>query len=79
MGTEVISIRVDKKVKEEAARLGVDVREVVENALEEAILRQKESRLKQAIENVKREMKSVSEEEWVQAIKSSRKRRAGHT
>ena len=75
MSTDVISVRVNKKLKEEAARLGVDVRKVVENALESAVSEQKEKKVKEAITRVKHDMKGVSEEEWIQSIKNSRKRR----
>ena len=74
MSTEVISVRVDKKVKEEATRLGMDIRQVVESALESAVARRKEREVKAAIQRIKNEMKDVSEEEWVQAIWNSRKR-----
>ena len=75
MSTEVISVRVDKRVKEEAARLGIDVRQVVESALEDAVSRRKETKVIEAIKRIKHEMKDVTEEEWVQAIKNSRKRK----
>jgi hypothetical protein len=66
---------VNRKVKEEAARLGVDVRGVVENALEEAVSQKKQARLLEIAEQLKQEMKGVTEEEWVRAIKNSRKTR----
>ncbi len=82
MASDVISVRVDRKVKEEAARLGVDVRGVVQNALEQAVSQKKQARLQKVVEELKQEMKGVSEEEWVRAIKNSRKtrrRRIAHT
>lgn len=75
MASDVISVRVNRKVKEEATRLGVDVREVVENALEEAVAQKKQARLLGVVDQLKQEMKGVTEEQWVRAIKNSRKRR----
>ena len=74
MSTDVISVRVRRKLKEEASRLGVDVRDVVEDALEKAIRAQKEKRTREAIEEIKREMHGVTKEQWVRAVKQSRKR-----
>jgi antitoxin component of RelBE/YafQ-DinJ toxin-antitoxin module len=75
MSTDVISVRVKREIKEEASRLGIDLRDVVEDALERAIHVQNEKRTKKAIEGIKQEMKGVSEEQWVQAVKQSRKKR----
>lgn len=54
--------------------MGIDVRQVVESALESAVARRKEREVKAAIERIKNEMKDMGEEEWVQAIWNSRKR-----
>jgi antitoxin component of RelBE/YafQ-DinJ toxin-antitoxin module len=75
MASDVISVRVNRKIREEAARLGVDVREVVENALEAAVSQKKQARLLEVVEQLKKEMDGVTEEQWVQAIRNSRKRR----
>ena len=74
MSTDVISVRVKRDVKREASRLGVDVRDVVEDALEKAVRAQKEKRAKEAIEEIKREMHGVTREQWVRAVRKSRKR-----
>jgi|BEDMetMinimDraft_2_1075160.scaffolds.fasta_scaffold14787_3 Post-segregation antitoxin CcdA. len=37
MSTKVISVRVNKELKEEAERLGINLREVIEKAIKERI------------------------------------------
>ncbi|MHB8565508.1 MAG: DUF4145 domain-containing protein [Nitrososphaerales archaeon] len=76
MSTDVISVRVNRKIKEDAVRLGVDVRLVVESAIENAVSQQKQRKVREAIDEIKRDMKGVTEEEWAQRIKKSRMRRA---
>jgi len=61
--SEVISVRIRRQVKQEAARLGIDVRNTVEDALEKAIQEKREKMVRLAIEEVKREMSGTSEEE----------------
>jgi len=58
-------------VREEIERLGVDVRSVVEKALEEEIVRVKMDRLRSLIEEALKHM-NVSVDEWVKTIKESR-------
>ena len=72
MPTTVLSVRVRKELKEEAERLGIDIRAVIERALEDEVRRRKakifEERLAKALSNM-----NVSEEEWVRAVKETRK------
>ncbi|RLE65256.1 MAG: DUF4145 domain-containing protein [Thermoprotei archaeon] len=74
MSTVVLSVRVRRELKEEAEELGIDIRSVVEKALQEEILRVKQSYfrelLKKALENM-----DVSVEEWVGAVRESRRKR----
>ena len=74
MSTVVLSVRVRRELKEEAEKLGIDIRSVVEKALQEEILRVKQSHfrelLKKALENM-----DVSVEEWVGAVRESRRKR----
>jgi len=71
MSTEVLSVRVRRELKEEAERLGIDVRSVVERALEEEIRRVRKLRFKSLLEEI---LKSVdmTAEEWVEAVRESR-------
>jgi post-segregation antitoxin (ccd killing protein) len=71
MTSVVLSVRVRRELKEEAERLGINIREVVERALEEEIRRVKMERLKMVIGEALKAM-DVSVEEWVEAIRESR-------
>jgi len=68
MSAAVLCVRVRREVREEVKRLGVDVRSVVEKALEEEIVRVKVDRLRSLIEEALKHM-NVSVDEWVKAIK----------
>ncbi len=74
MSTAVLSVRVRKELKEEAEQLGIDLRKVVEKALQEEILRRKRERLRELLEKALSSM-DVSEEEWVRAVRESREER----
>jgi len=67
----VLSVRVRRELREEAERLGINIREVVERALEEEIRRVKMERLKTVIGEALKAM-DVGVEEWVEAIRESR-------
>jgi post-segregation antitoxin (ccd killing protein) len=69
--TTVLSVRVRKSLKEEAEALGINIREVVEKALEEEIKKIKIERLKKIIDDALRSM-DVSVEEWVNTVRESR-------
>jgi post-segregation antitoxin (ccd killing protein) len=71
MTSVVLSVRVRRELKEEAERLGINIREVVERALEEEIRRVKMERLKTVIGEALKAM-DVGVEEWVEAIRESR-------
>ncbi|MBI2126644.1 MAG: DUF4145 domain-containing protein [Thaumarchaeota archaeon] len=75
MSSDVISVRVRRNLKEEAFRLGIDVRNVVEEGLEKAIRKQKEKKIKATIEKIKQEMRGVTEKQWLRSVKESRKKR----
>jgi len=70
--TTVLSVRVRKELKEEAERLGIDIRAVIERALEDEVRRRRakifEEQLTKALSNM-----NVSEEEWIRAVKETRK------
>ena len=72
MSTSVLSVRVRRELKEEAERLGVDFRRVVEEALEESIRRAKVERLERLLKEFGEALEGVSEEEWVQAVREAR-------
>jgi post-segregation antitoxin (ccd killing protein) len=75
VSTTVISVRIRKELKRRARELGIDVREVVEKALEEAIRRREEEELVKALEELKSLFSRISEKEWVDAVRKSRDER----
>ncbi len=74
MSTVVLSVRVRRELKEEAERLGVDIRAVVEKALEEKI---REAKLKQFREVLEKalQLMNVPADEWVRVVRESRSER----
>ncbi|RLE77107.1 MAG: DUF4145 domain-containing protein [Thermoprotei archaeon] len=74
MSTEVLSVRIRRDLKEEVARLGINVREVVERALEEEVRRVRVEILKKAIERGLEAM-DLSVDEWVRAVREARRGR----
>ena len=71
MSTEVLSVRVRKDLKEEAERLGINLKEVIERALKAEIERAKMERMKSLIGEALRSM-DLREEERVKAVRGSR-------
>jgi hypothetical protein len=68
--TEVLSVRVKKTLKDEAEKLGVDLRVAVEQLLEELV-----SEKKAKAQNVAKELSGlmdVKAEEWVNDVKATR-------
>jgi len=74
LSTEVLSVRVRRDLKEEVVRLGINVREVVERALEEEVRRVKVEILRKAIERGLKAM-DLSVDEWVRAVREVRRGR----
>ena len=71
----VLSVRVRKELKEKAEQLGINIRDVVERALEEAIKEKEREEINDIARKIKELMKDVSEEEWVEAIRGERNER----
>jgi len=74
MSTEVLSIRVRRGLKEEAEKLGIDIKAVMERALEEEIRRARRARFKAVIEEALESM-DISLEEWIKTVRESRAER----
>jgi len=72
----VLSVRIKKELKEEAEKFGINLREVVENALKQEIEKRKRLEFEKAVKVVLEEMKGISEEEFMQVIKEWRRKRA---
>jgi len=73
--SEVLSVRVNKELKKKAKELRINIREVVEKALENAIREKEKEEIKGIAMKIKELMKDVSEEDWVRTIRESRDER----
>jgi antitoxin component of RelBE/YafQ-DinJ toxin-antitoxin module len=71
VSTEVLSVRVKKSLKDEAERLGVDIKVAVEELLEELVAEKKAKAQKVAAEL--RNLMNVKPEEWVNDVKATRR------
>jgi plasmid maintenance system antidote protein VapI len=71
LSTEVLSVRVKKSLKDEAERLGVDIKVAVEELLEELVAEKKAKAQKVAAEL--RNLMNVKPEEWVNDVKATRR------
>jgi post-segregation antitoxin (ccd killing protein) len=71
LSTAVISVRVRKELKEEAIKLGINLKEAVERALEEEIRRAKMERMRKLMDEALKSM-DLNEEEWAKSIKETR-------
>ena len=70
----VLSVRVKRELKEEAERLGLDLRAVIEKALREEIAKARVERFRKLLEDGLSSMK-LRPEDWVEAVKGSRQER----
>ncbi|MEB3772138.1 MAG: type II toxin-antitoxin system CcdA family antitoxin [Desulfurococcales archaeon] len=68
----VISVRIPKHLKEEAESLGINIKETVKKALEEAVEEEKARRLAEALVQLAEGMNGLSEEDWISAIRKER-------
>lgn len=67
-------MRIKRELKEEVIKLGINVREVVERALEEEVKKIKTEMLKEAIDRGLKAM-DLSIDEWVKAVREIRRER----
>jgi len=70
MTTEVLSIRVKKGLKDEAEKLGINVKAVVEATLEDLVA-DKKSKAQQIAKDLKDAM-NVTPEEWAADVRATR-------
>jgi plasmid maintenance system antidote protein VapI len=68
--TEVLSVRVKKSLKDEAEKLGVDLKAVVEQALEQLVAEKKKKA--QMVAKELSSLMDVKAEEWVNDVKATR-------
>ena len=72
METEVLSVRVKKSLKDEAEKMGIDVKAAVEGLLEDLVAEKKAKAQKRA-EDLRRAMGGVTVEEWIADVKETRR------
>lgn len=72
METEVLSVRIKKSLKDEAEKMGVDLKAAVEGLLEELVAEKKAKAQKRA-EELRRAMGDVTVEEWIRDVKETRR------
>ena len=72
--TQFFMFRIRRELKEEALRLGVDVRVVVGRALEEVRRRKRKERFRKLLEEALRGC-DATVEEWVEAVRETRRER----
>jgi antitoxin component of RelBE/YafQ-DinJ toxin-antitoxin module len=70
MTTEVLSIRVKKTLKDEAEKLGIDVKGAVEELLEDLVAEKKAKAQKRAKDL--KELMNVTPEEWIADVRATR-------
>ncbi|AAY81373.1 type II toxin-antitoxin system CcdA family antitoxin [Sulfolobus acidocaldarius] len=70
-----VSTKVRREVLEKARQYGINVSEVLRNALEEEVRRREEEELKRKLTIAAEELKKVSTEEVVDWIKEMRRKR----
>ena len=75
MSTVMLSVRVKRRIKEKAERLGIDIKAVVERALEEEVRRAGRERFRKIVEEYLKAMEKISMEEWIRAVRESRRER----
>jgi predicted transcriptional regulator len=71
----VISVRIRKELKEKAKRLGINIRQVVEKALEESIKIEEKKELINTAKQIKALLGGVDEQEWLKTLRESRDER----
>lgn len=75
MSTVVVSVRVPRQLKEEAERLGIDIRRVVEESLRRAVIEERKRRIAEALRELAAAGGDLTVEDWVEAVKASRRGR----
>jgi len=73
--SDVISVRVSRELKRKAEELGINFREVIERALDDAIREKEIEETREIAMKIKELMRDVSEEDWIRNIRESRMER----
>jgi len=70
--TDVISIRIDKNLKEKAKELGINIKDITEKALKAEIEKRRREKIKKLAERLSELMKNVTPEEFTRLVKETR-------
>ena len=70
--TDVISIRIDKNLKEKAKELGINIKDITEKALKAEIEKRRREKIKKLAEKLSELMKNVTPEEFTRLVKETR-------
>ena len=73
--TEIVTVRVEKSLKEKARKYKVDVSKTLRSALEAEIRKREEEELIQALSDIRTILQKIPDEEIVKAIRESRDQR----
>lgn len=71
----VVSVRVDRRLKEEAERLGINIHDLIEKALREEVERRRREEFGRIVDILLKGMEPVSEEDFIRVVKEWRRRR----
>lgn len=73
--SEVITVRVNKSLKEKIRKHRINVSKTVRDALEDEVKKREDAELEQAIEQMKAVLAKIPDEEIVRAVRESRDQR----
>jgi ferredoxin-fold anticodon binding domain-containing protein len=73
--TEIVTVRVEKSLKEKARKYKINVSKTVRAALEDEISKHEEEELSHALSDIKTILQKIPDEEIVKAIRESRDQR----
>lgn len=71
----VISIRISRKLKEEAEKLGLKISEFLKRALEEEVEKRKRELLRRKLEEISSSLDKISIEDFVKHVREDREAR----
>ena len=73
--TEIVTVRVNKNLKEKTRKYKINVSKTVRKALEAEIKKREQEELSQALSDIKTILQKIPDEEIVKAIRESRDQR----
>jgi post-segregation antitoxin (ccd killing protein) len=73
--TEIVTVRVEKNLKEKTRKYKINISKTVRTALEAEIKKREQEELSQALSDIKTILQKIPDEEIVKAIRESRDQR----